>query len=218
MKFPGTEKTILIFKQIALTSVLIAFSSIACADATTDYQQGLDAYRAGDVVGAMTPLKQAADAGHAAAQALYGTILDSAEFDNDAANYLRKAAEQNNADGQYGLAKMYLSGEAKAPTNGEANRLMRAAAAQGHKRATIAMALAYINGDARLDATNKDTPEAGQFLLQAAELGELDAVTVIATAYRTGGYGLAADPSKAEHWKEQLARMRAQAPKKGSKK
>ena len=106
MKFPGTEKPILIFKQIALTSVLIAFSSIACADATTDYQQGLDAYRAGDVVGAMTPLKQAADAGHAAAQALYGTILDSAEFDNDAANYLRKAAEQNNADGQYGLAKM----------------------------------------------------------------------------------------------------------------
>lgn len=218
MKLPGTEKNVPAFSQIALICAFVAFSSAAWADPTTDYQQGLNAYRAGDVVGALAPLKQAADAGHADAQALYGSLLDSGEYDNDAAVYLRKAAEQNNADGQYGLAKMYIAGEAKPPTDDEANRLMRAAAAQGHKRAIIVIALAYVHGDARLGATNKDSPEAGQYLVQAAEFGEVEAVEAVATAYRNGGYGLAADPAKADHWTAQLARMRSQGSKKGTRK
>ncbi|NMG75722.1 tetratricopeptide repeat protein [Aromatoleum diolicum] len=218
MKLPGTEKRVPAFSQIVLVCAFIAFSSAAWADPATDYQEGLKSYRAGDVFGAMAPLKQAADAGHAEAQALYGSILDSGEYDIDAAAYLLKAAEQNNADGQYGLAKMYISGEAKAPSEGEANRLMRAAAAQGHSRAIIVIALAYVHGDTRLGATDSNTPEAGQFLIQAAELGEVEAVETLATAYRKGTYGLTADSAKADHWAAQLARMRGQGPKKGAKK
>lgn len=218
MKFPGTEKFVPAFSQIVLACVLAAVSPASTADAGSDFQRGLDAYRAGDITGAMTPLKAAADAGHAEAQALYGGILDSAEFDEEAAAYLGKAAEQNNAEGQYGLAKLYVAGEAKAPNDAEAGKLMRAAAAQGHDLANISLALAYINRDARLGASNPDVPEAGQYILKAAELGELRAVEVLANAYRTGEYGLATDPSKADQWARQLSSMLGQPPKKGGKK
>jgi len=216
MKFPGTEKSVPAFSQLCLALALIALPLSVRAGPAEDYQGGLAAYRAGDVAGAMAPLKRAADSGHAPAQALYGTLLDSADFDEEAAAYLRKSAEQGDADGQYGLAKMYLTREAKAPDEGDMNRLMRSAAAQGHEQAIISMALAYVGRDPRLGAADPADPEAAKFLLRAAELGDRTSIEQLAHAYRAGGYGLAVDAAKADHWAARLASQ--VAPKKGAKK
>jgi TPR repeat protein len=217
MNFPGTENSVPAFKHIAFTLTLLVTPLSALADAGEDYQTGLAAYRVGDIAGSMAPLKRAADAGHAGGQALYGTILDSAESDEEAVTYLLKAVEQGNADGQYALAKMYLTHEAKAPDEGAPGRLMRAAAAGGHERATISLALAYLSKDARLGAATP-TEETGPLLIKAAEIGDVTAMEALSNAYRNGEFGLAPDAAKADHWKAKLATIRGEAPKAGGKK
>ncbi|HJV25477.1 MAG TPA: tetratricopeptide repeat protein [Aromatoleum sp.] len=205
MKLPGTEKLVPVFRHILMTCSLIACMANAHADADADYQRGRDAYHTGDLVGSMEPLKKAADAGHARAQALYGAILDDAELDDEAVKYLKMSAAQNDPDGQYGLAKMYFTGEAKAPDDAEAGRLMHAAAAQDHRFAVITLALAYVRGDTRLGAGDSNSPTAGQMLIKAAEYGEVQAVEALSSAYRKGLYGLAVDPAKADYWAGRLA-------------
>ena len=205
MKLPGTEKFVPAFSHTLFALTLFMTSAAALADAEADYKRGYDAYRVNDVAGAMEPLKKAADAGHAAAQALYGSILDSAELDDEAVPYLTKAADQGDTDGEYGLAKMYFTSEAKAPNDADAGRLMRSAASKGHRLAIVTMALAFVRGDKRLGAENSDTPEAREMLLKAAELGEVDAIRAVAQGYRGGKYGFTADAANADQWETRLA-------------
>lgn len=211
MYFPVTEKSLPAFKHVLLALALLAAPLGAQADAAADYDEGLAAYRKGDVTGSMAPLKRAADGGIPEAQALYGTLLDSAELDEEAHAYLLKAAERGNADGQYGLAKMYLTGEAKAPDEREIARLIRAAATQQHPAATISLALAYTRKDARFGA-DAITPETGPLLLKAAELGDINAIEAVSTGYRTGDYGLPVDAAKADQWSARLAEIRGIKP------
>lgn len=217
MKSLGTGNSVLTFRQLLATCALLVASSVAQGSSEEDYNKGLAAYDAGDLVGAMVPLRQAADAGHAGAQALYGSILDSAELDDQAVTYLRKSAEQQNSEGQYGLAKMYMTGEGVIADFGEANKLMRAAAAQGNRRAIITLGLAYIAGDARFEATNQTSPEARDFILKAGELGEVTAVEAVARAYREGAFGIAPDSAKAKEWGEKLTKIRGGERKKGDR-
>lgn len=216
MYFPVTEKTLPAFKHALLALALLAAPFAVQADAAADYDEGLAAYRKGDVTGSMAPLKRAADGGIAEAQALYGALLDSAELDEEAQAYLLKATERGNPDGQYGLAKMYLTGEAKAPDEREIARLIHAAAAQGHAAATISLALAYTRKDARFGA-DAITPETGPLLLKAAELGDINAMEAVSNAYRTGGYGLPVDAAKAAQWSARLAEIRGVKPGAGKK-
>ncbi|NMG30706.1 tetratricopeptide repeat protein [Aromatoleum evansii] len=217
MKSLGTGNLVLTFRQLFATCALLVASSVAYGSSEDDYKKGLAAYDAGDLVGAMVPLKQAADEGHAGAQALYGTILDSAELDDQAVLYLRKSADQQNSEGQYGLAKMFMTGEGVTADFGEANKLMRAAAAQGHRSAIITLGLAYIAGDARFEASDKTSPEARDFILKAGEFGELTAVEAVARAYREGAFGIAPDSAKAKEWDEKLAKIRGAQRKKGDR-
>lgn len=211
MYFPVTEKTLPAFKHLFLALALFGAPFAVQADAAADYEEGLAAYRKGDVTGSMSPLKRAADGGIAEAQALYGTLLDSAELDEEALAYLLRAVERGNADGQYGLAKMYLTGEAKAPDERDIARLMRAAAAQEHPAATISLALAYTRKDARFGA-DEITPETAPLLLKAAELGDINAIETVSSAYRSGNYGLPVDAAKADQWDARLAEIRGVKP------
>lgn len=217
MKLPGTEKAVPAFSHALLALALLASCALARADAEADFVRGRDAYRLNDVAGAMEPLKKAADAGHGAAQALYGSILDSAELDEEALPYLRKSAEQGDTDGQYGLAKMYFTGEATAPDPADTGRLMRAAASKGHRLATVTLALAYVRGDKRLDADNPDSPEAREMLLQAAEFGELEAMKAVAQGFRSGRFGFPVDGGKADQWDARVAAILGTG-KKGARK
>ncbi len=217
MKVPVIEKFFPAFRHGMLLSWLVLAPGITLADPVADYERGLQAYRIGDVVGAMAPLRSAADAGHAAAQALYGTILDAAEMDEDAVRYLRMAADQNDPDGQYGLAKMYLTGEAEAPDEKSASRLIRAAAEQGHERAIITLGLAYIAGNARLEANDPNDPDAARFIVKSAELGDVGAMDALIDAYREGQFGLEPNAAQSERWAARVAEIRGQGQRTGSR-
>lgn len=218
MKFLATEKLVPAFSHTFMTIAFMVTPSLALADAASDYTEAIAAHRQGDIVGAMTPLKRAADAGHAEAQALYGSILDAAEFDDDAAQYLKKSAAQNNPEGMLSLAKMYLTGEAPSDDPAEAGRLIRAAAETGHERAIVMLANAYIIRDEKVAAGSRSNPEAAKYLIKAAEYGDVSAIEALSLAYQPGGdFGLAPDAQKAKFWSDRLNELRGTSTKGGKK-
>lgn len=195
-------------RSLCAISLAIGCAGLARADAPGDYETGRRAFLGGDVMGAMEPLRRAADAGHADAQALLGYILDKAELDDEALIYLKKSAEQDNPDGLYGLAMMYAGGEGVAKDFDRASGLLRKAASLGHVQAKRALAAAYIEGNAELGAAAQDSEEARRYLLESAEGDFLPAVDALATAYASGGFGFTVDPAKAREWTNRGAELR----------
>lgn len=101
----------------------------AIAGSAEDFEAGRKAFRAGDIVTAMAPLRRASEAGHAAAQALYGQILDRSELDEEAVAWFRKSAEQNDPD-ESGSARCLHRAKAFSairlrPVHGSKNRRRR---------------------------------------------------------------------------------------------
>lgn len=182
---------------LVLTCLLFAWQP-AWAGSEEDYQAGFKAYRNGDLVGSMVPLRRAADAGHAAAQALLGDILDKAESNEEAIVYFRKSADQGNADGQYGLGAMHAAGEGVSKDPVEARKWITRAADQGHKQAVNALAQAYLSGELGIDEGARKGPVALERLRKAAANDYVPAIDALAKAYRTGDYGLTPDTREAE--------------------
>ncbi len=209
MHFPEFEKPSPRRRNLWLAIALWAVVGTAHGDVAEDFAVGTERYRDGDMMGAMVPLKRAADAGHAGAQALYGDILDKADMDEEGIAYLRRAAEQGNADGQYGLAVMLLAGEGAPRDPAQAARLLRLAAAQQHVLAINALAQAYLQGDAKLGADATDSDEARQMLTQAADHGYLPAIDALAEAYVSGRFGLPPDTARAAALREKATAVRA---------
>lgn len=187
-----------LLRLCALLLGLLGLSAPAPAAPDEDYQKGMKAYREGDLMGAMAPLKTAADAGHGAAQALLADILDKAEFDEEAVAYYRRSAEQGNADGQFGLGSMYSSGEGVKRDPGEARRWITRAAEQGHRQAINVVAQAYLTGDLGVAEDERKGAPALAWIRRAAEQSYVPALEALVGAYRTGDYGLAPDARQAE--------------------
>lgn len=193
--------------------LILAFGmQAAFAGPMEDYKTGLEKYKGGDVVGAMTPLKSAADAGQADAQALYGFILHQAAENETAFEYFRKSAEQGNAEGQYGLSVMYSAGDGVAKNNAEAKKWLQKAAEQGSSKAINAMALYYIEGEG---AAAQDA-EALAWIKRAADINDIPSIHALAVAYREGRYGLPLDPEQAAQLDARARKLRglSDSPKK----
>jgi TPR repeat protein len=189
-----------------------AFSAAQSAP-QDDYLRGELAYHRGDVVGAMSALRPAAQVGHAPSQALLAFILDRADFVDEAARLYRDAAAQDNADGHAGLANAYLSGRGVAKDEKQAAAHFSKAADGGHAAAIDLVAVGWIKGQMGLQAS-ADPSAAQAALLRAADRGHLPSVVALAGAYQQGGYGLAADAAEAARWQTRAAELRRQrAPK-----
>lgn len=184
--------------------ILALSMQAALAGPIEDYKTGLEKYKEGDVVGAMTPLKSAADAGQPDAQALYGFILHQAAENEAALEYFRKSAEQGNAEGQYGLSVMYSSGDGVAKDNAEARKWLQKAAEQGSSKAINAMALYYIEG---AGATEQDA-DALAWIKRAANINDIPSILALAAAYREGRYGLPVDPEQAAQLDARARKLR----------
>ena len=189
---------------------LACWSSLVLADSTEDYETGSKAFAAGNMVDAMTPLKLAADKGHAAAQALLAYILDSAEFNEESVAYYRKSADQGNADGQFGLASMYLTGEGLTKNIDEARRLFYLSAKQGNKNAVVVLAQSHINGGLGLDEATLRGPEALFWIKSAADFDYLPALIALSAAYGSGKYGLTIDPKMVESLNARIRKVQKQ--------
>jgi TPR repeat protein len=196
-----------------LCVALFLCSGAAAAAPEDDFRAGERAYRAGDVVGAMAPLRRAAAAGHAAAQALYGYILDISEFNEEAAEQYRRAAEQGNADGQYGLGALHAQGEGVKRDAAQARLWYERAAAQGHAQAINALAQAAIAGELGFGREGADG-EGLAWLRKSADLGYFPALEHLAKGYRSGRFG-AVDLAQAERFEQRIRDLRPAPEKKG---
>ncbi|MDH4094849.1 MAG: sel1 repeat family protein [Betaproteobacteria bacterium] len=204
----------------AFAAVLLA-ATLARAQAAPedDYRRGEEAYRRGDVVVAMAALRGAAEAGHAPSQVLLGSILDQAEYDVEALSWYRKAAQQGDAAGAYGVGTMYLSGEGVRKDPAEAYAWFLRAAAKQHAPAVIAIASAYLAAENAALPPGLGAAQAADWLRKAAALDHLAAVDALARAYRVGAFGVAPDAKEAEAFAARAAAIRGKAgPEKGRKK
>jgi len=170
-----------------------------------DYSAGRKAYLAGDVVSAMTPLKRAADAGYAPAQSLYGYILDKAEYNEEAAQYFRLAAEQGDADGQNGLGILYASGEGVGRDPAAARAWLERAGNQDHGLAVVALSQAFLTGRLGFKTDPADTAGLG-WVRKAGAFDSIPALTYLAQGYRSGAFG-ALDPKAAERLEARIREL-----------
>lgn len=201
-----------------VVAALVSMSTVQ-AGPEEDYREGARSYSRGDLMGAMPLLKGAADAGHAAAQALYGLILDRADSDEEAVDYYRKSAEQGNPDGQFGYGSMLASGEGIKRDVDQGRQWIVKAGEQGHKLAINELALAYLKGQLNIPLEERQGAVALRWIRQAAENDFVPAMEAVAEAYKTGAFGLAADPGQAEAWAGKARKARGlQGKRRGERK
>lgn len=193
-------------RKASVTGFLIRWMAVLCfcqvavavAAPEDDFREGSEAYRTGDVVRAMALLRKPADAGHAPSQALLAYILDKAEFNEEAVAYYRKAAEQGDAEGEFGLGTMYASGEGVKRDLSEARKWITRAAEKNHASAVVTIAHAYMQGGLGIEEAERNGVAALGWIRRAADAGNVPAMETLALAYRRGTYGLSVDVKQAE--------------------
>jgi len=208
-------------RLVPLAACLFALlASPVMAGPNEDYQAGLKSFQEGDVVGSMAPLRNAANAGHAKAMVLLAEILDRSEFDEDAVALYRKAADQGDADGMFGLGVMLAAGEGvkkKEPVEGR--QWIHKAAELGHPQAINVIAQAYLKAEMGLSEAERDTPVAFDWVKKAADNDYLPALDALVSAYSAGNrWGLAVDKAKADKYQAQANKVRNLDPAKAKKK
>ncbi len=119
------------------------------AQAATPAEQLAEAEKSmssGDLITGFRLLRAAAEAGYAPAQSRFGEILDKAEEDKEALEWYRKASEQGDAAGEYGLGMEYATGEGVAKDVAQALHWVRRAADKNFLLAVETLAAAYKTG------------------------------------------------------------------------
>jgi len=194
--------------RTVLAGLLVLGCQAVLAGPPEDFSVASKAYASGDLIGSMPVLRRSADAGYAPAQALLAEILYRSEFDEEAVGYYRKAADQGNADGQFGLGSMYSTGEGVKKDLAAARHWISLAAEQGHKQAIGVMAQAHMSGQLGITEKEQQSEEALRWIKRAAETDYLPAVDALAVAYRNGTLGLAADATAADQWQAKANELR----------
>lgn len=169
------------------------------------YEKGMRSQKDGGTAEALRWFRQAAELGHAGAQARVGTAYATgtgvAEAPAEALRWWRKAAAQGQAEGQYGLALAQLSGTL-IPQDKEAGvKLLQLAAAQDFAPAQHRLAECYLHGDGVAEAP----AEAARWYRRAAENGHAEAQTALGFICKRGRWGVAQDPAQAAQWFQKAA-------------
>lgn len=186
----------------------LALALLPCVAAPEDdFQRGRLSYNRGDVVGAMSALKPAAEAGHAPSMALLAFILDRAGFDADALRWYRAASEKDDVEGHAGLANFFLTGRAVAKDEKAAFRHFSKAADLGHAVSIEVVANAHLGG-ALAPAAPADEAAALAALERAALRNHLPSIDALAEAYGGGSRGARLDATQAEVWRTRAAELR----------
>ena len=155
-----------IYLTIFLSAAFCVSSASVLAQTAEEYhEKGMAEYNEINYGAAMSNFRKAADMGHAPSQTMLGTLLDAAEYNEEARDWFKRAADQGNTDSQLGLARMLAIG----------------------------------------DGGEIDFPGALKLYTAAAEQGSLEAMRVLETNYRKGGFGVEADSERADFWLEKAA-------------
>lgn len=194
-------QTFLFYSLMSATGTTIVSAAETAEELYALAQQSLDEE---DAMTAMSYLRQAAEQGHAPSQARLAWLLDGAELNEEAVSLYRLAADNGNAEGQYGLATMYSKGEGVERDSDKFLELVRLSAGQSYGPAMSAMSNIYEQG---LHGQPQDATKAMQWVQRGVELHQVWALARMEKAYRFGELGLSVDPDQAE----QYAQKRRQA-------
>ncbi len=201
-----------------------------------DFEIGDKADKADDMIKANTFYRKAADAGHPEAQARMGHIMYRAGSSFIAYNYFKKAAEQGNIEGMYGLAYMTQGGEGNAKQDySEARKWYEAAAAKGHAKSIQALADGCV-GPNKGQIMKSGSQENAEKLLEsyatlcgsdpipilnrAADIKHVPALVALAEFYRTGKlhkYTVPVNDGLADEYEKRLFDVLGGDPKKQKK-
>lgn len=137
----------IVARCVLALAALCAVGTKVEAGPPEDVKQAELAMRAGDVVTAMSLLRRSADQNYAPAQAALADLLHAAEFDQEALVLYRKAAEQGEGAGEFGLGRMYADGAGVPRDPAMALEWYRKAEKKNNAAALDALARAYRAGD-----------------------------------------------------------------------
>lgn len=209
---------------ILVSLIAISFVAPLAGAATPDeiekaYKRGQADWDRGDPVSAMPHLKVAADGGHAASQALLAYALDQADNDAEAAELYRKAADQGNAEGMFGLAAFHMSGDGGVTRDMKAARALFVRAAEsGHMPAVSVLVLSHIHGGLELSDEERGGASALYWYRKGAAAGLTPAIEKLIDANRNGKLGLALNKEEADRLQAQLNEIRGFDPSSVKKK
>lgn len=191
--------------RAVLTALSVLVASPVHADINADADQAIRAYNEeGDLIAVLPVIEKAAKGGYPPAQAMYAYILDKAEENVLAVQWFRKAAEAGNAEGMFGLASMYSSGEGFAkPDFAQAGQWYIKAAEAGHVQAMEVVYNLYLQGR----GVPQEPARAIEWMKKAATHGRESAARQLADIYARGLYGQPADPAQAQHWQAEYVRL-----------
>ena len=195
MKYRTVATAIFIF------CLLVISQSPTLADAKTDGDRGIEAFRQGNLIESMQLLERSAKAGYAPAQVTLAYILDYSERDKEAFGWYQQAADSNDPAGIFGLGGMYAKGEGVGRDPVKAGQLTRRAAEMAHLPAMRAYAYALENGALGFA---RDDAAAVEWFRKSAEAGDQVSMHRLKDAYSQGQLGLPVDPAQASAWEEKI--------------
>jgi len=188
-----------------LRLLVVAGSMALLAGCQPDGPAGRPVTQASPAMQNFQALLQSAQAGDAAAQARAGLAYYSAARTGadtqkatsaaQALRWLRAAAAQGNADGEYGLGMIYSNGVGIPANPAEAVKNYRLAANKGHAGGQTALGTAYLNGV----GLSQDFAEARRLFTLAAEKKNSAAQNNLGLMAERGN-GIAVDYAEAVRW------------------
>lgn len=125
---------------------LCLLAPVALAGPQEDTEQAEKEYVRGNLIGALSLWRKAADQGYAPAQARLGDMYDKTDEDKEAVEWYRKAAAQGSAAGEFGLGEMYAKGEGVAKDPAQAYAYISRAAEKDYVPAMLILREAYRSG------------------------------------------------------------------------
>lgn len=190
---------------LLLAAVFPATAAPTAEEVESAYNKGQADWDRGDLVTSMAPLRVAADGGHPKAQALLAYVLDQSDDDAEAAVYYRKAAEQGNFDGMFGLAAFHISGDGGVKVDlAVAKALYERAAEAGHVPSIMVMVANHINGGLGLSEEERNGASALKWYRAGADVGLTTALEQLIAANRNGKLGLAVNAAEADRLQAKL--------------
>jgi len=191
-----------------MTAAMLALLTATYALAETPQEYVTKAEKAfdeSDIIGAMSYYRKAAEAGYIPAQNRLAYLLDKSERNEEAVIWYKKAAGQGDAEAEYGLAGMYVSGDGIAQDRAEALRLFTSSASKAYPPAIHVMASAYEKGGL---GQRIDYELAREWLEKGVQLNDYWSIKRLSKAYRNGELGLRIDRQKAARLEQQLTRLK----------
>ncbi|MBT5435193.1 MAG: SPOR domain-containing protein [Alphaproteobacteria bacterium] len=184
--------------------VFAGFALATSTAAYADYNDGVEAYAAGDYSAAIAEWQGLAEAGDPDSQFGLGLIFESGRgVGRDyraAAQWYRAAADQGHPGAQFNLGHLYRLGAGVDPDMSEAVRWWRDAADQGLAQAQVLLGLAYQRGD----GVEADPALAVDWFMRAAEKNNPMGQYALGYAYESGA-GVATDLNLARSYYELAA-------------